>query len=214
MNKQKRIVVSVILTFFFGGFNAYNTVQSHSVSYQENPKAAIFGAVLASTLAGLAFYWLSGIFAKLGKHKIKIPSTSSGADSGKDTDIFYDEVAKELHNKILVAGLWTKAYAEMNGDSERARAFYIKLRVAQLVEANQKTNSSNKKINKKTTGLFENQILLTVITILSGLLTGIIIVVALVIAMSSPVSITPLFLGLLSAIFGVVTFKGLRRLKW
>ena len=51
-------------------------------------------------------------------------------------DKFYDEVAREMQEKSMVAGLWTKAYAEMGGDDAKARALYIKYRVAQLAEAN------------------------------------------------------------------------------
>jgi len=50
-------------------------------------------------------------------------------------DKFYDEVARELQEKKLVAGLWTRAYAEMGGDDAKARALYIKYRAAQLAEA-------------------------------------------------------------------------------
>ena len=50
-------------------------------------------------------------------------------------DKFYDEVARELQEKPMVPGLWTKAFAEMGGDDAKARALYIKYRVAQLTEA-------------------------------------------------------------------------------
>lgn len=53
----------------------------------------------------------------------------------KDDNAFYDEVARELQEKSMIAGLWTKAYAEMEGDDAKARALYIKYRVAQLAEA-------------------------------------------------------------------------------
>lgn len=48
---------------------------------------------------------------------------------------YYEEVAREMQEKPLSAGLWTKAYAEMEGDDAKARALYIKYRVAQLAEA-------------------------------------------------------------------------------
>ena len=61
-------------------------------------------------------------------------SSADGAPSNSRDDKFYDEVARELQEKSIVAGLWTKAYAEMDGDDARARALYIKYRVAQLKE--------------------------------------------------------------------------------
>jgi len=52
---------------------------------------------------------------------------------------FYDEVAKELQAKAMIPGLWTKAFADAGGDVDRARALYIKYRVAQLAtDANEK----------------------------------------------------------------------------
>jgi hypothetical protein len=49
-------------------------------------------------------------------------------------DAFYDEVAKELEANKLIPGVWTRAFAEADGDENRAKAIYIKLRVAQLAE--------------------------------------------------------------------------------
>jgi len=45
---------------------------------------------------------------------------------------FYDSVAKELEQESIDRGLWTKAFAEADGDRGRARALYIRLRVDQL----------------------------------------------------------------------------------
>jgi uncharacterized membrane protein len=50
-------------------------------------------------------------------------------------DAFYDEVAKELQSRTMVSGVWTRAFAEADGELDRARALYIKYRVAQLAQA-------------------------------------------------------------------------------
>lgn len=50
------------------------------------------------------------------------------------TDAFYDEVAKEMQEDRLIPGVWTRAFAEADGDENRAKAIYIKTRVAQLLE--------------------------------------------------------------------------------
>jgi hypothetical protein len=50
-------------------------------------------------------------------------------------DEFYDEVAKEIQENRLVPGVWARAFAEANGDENRAKAIYIKLRVTQLTKA-------------------------------------------------------------------------------
>jgi len=47
-------------------------------------------------------------------------------------DVFYDEVAKEMQENRLVPGVWTRAFAEADGDENRAKAIYIKLRVSKL----------------------------------------------------------------------------------
>jgi hypothetical protein len=51
-----------------------------------------------------------------------------------NNDTFYDEVARELQAKAMVPGVWTRAFAEADGQIERARALYIKYRVAQMAE--------------------------------------------------------------------------------
>lgn len=66
----------------------------------------------------------------LFKRKNQMEISSNTGD-----DKFYEEVARELQEKPMVPGLWTKAYAEMGGDDAKARALYIKYRVAQLSEA-------------------------------------------------------------------------------
>lgn len=48
-------------------------------------------------------------------------------------EAFYSQVAEEIQAKKMSPGLWTKAFAQAGGDTERTRAVYIKLRVAQLV---------------------------------------------------------------------------------
>jgi formylglycine-generating enzyme required for sulfatase activity len=49
-------------------------------------------------------------------------------------DAFYDEVAEEMQGNQLISGVWTRAFAEADGDENRAKAIYIQLRVAKLME--------------------------------------------------------------------------------
>lgn len=44
----------------------------------------------------------------------------------------YDAVAAELVKRDIKPGIWAKAFAEAQGDNEKAKAAYIRLRVAQL----------------------------------------------------------------------------------
>ena len=45
---------------------------------------------------------------------------------------FYDVVATEIQQGHLKPGLWTKAFADANGDQTKARVIYIRQRVVQL----------------------------------------------------------------------------------
>jgi ATP-dependent protease ClpP protease subunit len=62
-----------------------------------------------------------------------------------DDQIFLD-VAKELQAGTIDQALWTKAFAIENGDENRTRAHYIRLRVTSIVES-KKTNHESLKNN-------------------------------------------------------------------
>jgi hypothetical protein len=54
-------------------------------------------------------------------------------------DALYDKVAQEIQAQVMVPGVWAKAFSEAGGELDKARALYIKYRVAQLMkEANEK----------------------------------------------------------------------------
>jgi len=93
-----------------------------NINYQAHPVASLIGSIIPGIIAGFGFYWLSSWRAKRKQEKLK-----QVVD-----DKFYDEVSRELQGKSMVAGLWTKAYAEMNGDEAKTQALYIKYRVVQL----------------------------------------------------------------------------------
>lgn len=52
--------------------------------------------------------------------------------SDASDDALFTQVARELATRNVVEGLWTKAFALENGDDSKAKAHYIRLRVAQL----------------------------------------------------------------------------------
>jgi hypothetical protein len=120
-----RIINSFVVASVAGCVNIYYSVQRNSIDYQAHPVASLVGSIIPGIIAGFAFYWLSGWRARRKQEKLK----QVGSDK------FYDEVARELQEKSMVPGLWTKAFAEMGGDDAKARALYIKYRVAQLAEA-------------------------------------------------------------------------------
>jgi hypothetical protein len=53
-------------------------------------------------------------------------------ETSKQEELLYEFVATELETGSLSKGLWTKALAETEFDDARARALYIKMRVASL----------------------------------------------------------------------------------
>jgi hypothetical protein len=66
----------------------------------------------------------------------------------KPTDAHYDQVARELQAKELIPGLWTRAYSEVGGQADSARALYIKLRVEQLVQADKEQSQREKQASQ------------------------------------------------------------------
>src|SRR5438477_460887 len=50
---------------------------------------------------------------------------------------YYEIVGQELQRRVLHAGLWARAVAETGDEGATARALYIRLRVAELVQEEQ-----------------------------------------------------------------------------
>ena len=55
-----------------------------------------------------------------------------GAPLGPTDELLYEFVAREIANTAPKTGLWTKALADCDWDEARAKALYVKMRVAQL----------------------------------------------------------------------------------
>ncbi len=125
MNKPTRILTAILVSLLLGGMFAYQDAQKNDPAYQQHPVTVVLTDFFCGSLAGLICYLGSGWLARRKERKLK----------QAEDDKFYDEVARELKEKKLVAGLWTRAYAEMGGDDAKARALYIKYRAAQLAEA-------------------------------------------------------------------------------
>lgn len=49
-------------------------------------------------------------------------------------DLYWDNALKEFESANRVSSLWAKCFADSNGDENKAKALYIKLRVAQMEE--------------------------------------------------------------------------------
>jgi hypothetical protein len=59
----------------------------------------------------------------------------------------YDEVASELRAKVLIPGMWARAFAEAEGNMDRARALYIKHRAGQL--AQERSNQQEEQMRQR-----------------------------------------------------------------
>src|ERR1017187_3938829 len=73
-------------------------------------------------------------------------------------EIFYEEVSRELQEKLMVAGLWTKAFAEMGGDDAKARALYIRYRVQQLAAEAARQHESVEQKRKREIALIRDRL--------------------------------------------------------
>ncbi len=63
-------------------------------------------------------------------------------------EAYYEAVAIEIQRKELKPGLWTKAVAKSGGSNDRARSLYLKLRAAQLRQADNRLRTQ--RIQRKT----------------------------------------------------------------
>lgn len=52
-----------------------------------------------------------------------------------DTDHIYAEIAKELEDGVVDKGLWTRLFAECDGDERRTKVLYIRQRANRLISA-------------------------------------------------------------------------------
>jgi hypothetical protein len=175
MSKPIRILTAILASLAIGGMFAYQDAQKNAPTYQQHPMTVVLTDFFCGFLSGLIFYFGSGWLAKRKERKL-----------GKAGDVkFYEEVARELQEKPMVSGLWTKAFAEMGGDDAKARALYIKYRVAQLAaKANQEQSIKQSQVSeakkRQTMAAFRgrfNGILGSIFIILSA---GCIVVVAIV----------------------------------
>jgi len=132
MNKPTRILTAIIGALALGCMFAYHDIQKYGMDFQAHPNlpVVILTDFFGASLSVMFFYFVSRWLGRQKEGKLKEAVE----------DKFYEEVARELQEKTLVAGLWTKAFAEMGGDDAKARALYIKYRVAQLAEASRKPN--------------------------------------------------------------------------
>ena len=57
---------------------------------------------------------------------------NENTDTRQNEEALYEIVAAEMAVRKIKKGLWAKAYAQCEGDQNRTRALYVKLRVQAL----------------------------------------------------------------------------------
>ena len=98
---------------------------------------ALYGTVMFVTLlyqGGLALFYRRRTAAVEAALRAPPPVAAAPEFSAADQH-YYDQVAAELARQDLQPGLWARALAEAGANDARAQAFYIRLRVAQLRQA-------------------------------------------------------------------------------
>tara|TARA_B100001059_G_scaffold87873_2_gene86238 strand:- start:23646 stop:24050 length:405 start_codon:yes stop_codon:yes gene_type:complete len=81
---------------------------------------------------------------KTAKFKIKnvLDARSESEKNNKFlSERFYAQIAQEMASGFLIDGLMARAVAEAYGDKEKASAYYIRYRLAQLMESIAEGNS-------------------------------------------------------------------------
>jgi hypothetical protein len=71
MNKQTRILITIIVSLVLGGMFAYQDAQKNDQAYQQQQATVIVTDFFCGSLAGLIFYFGSGWFAKRKEKKLK-----------------------------------------------------------------------------------------------------------------------------------------------
>ncbi len=136
-------IVKVIFGFLLGAYVAipnYGLVAESSIPPHAMPKHNMIFTlpVLAYVLTLLALAWMHVLVLLLSLALLGVTGVIFIAVFNQQfhfkisSKALYDQVAEELQAKTMVPGLWTKAFAEARGQMDRARALYIKYRVAQL----------------------------------------------------------------------------------
>ena len=107
--------------------------------------------VLGVVIFGAAAYMLGWVYGKLVLFKNATSASGQNPDAfdliqgditKSDDDEFFAQVAREMATDKLDDGLWAKAYALQNGDEPKAKAYYIRNRVAQLKNSQKQVQSA------------------------------------------------------------------------
>ncbi len=96
---------------------------------------------------------MSIIKSEMKESKIDLPNIEPDIEENIDEDILYEQAMNEIENDIKVKALWAKAFANSDGNEEKAKALYIQYRVENLKKniKNTPINTSHNKIEASET---------------------------------------------------------------
>lgn len=99
---------------------------------------AMFKGLLAAIGMLIAVFAFKGLFSLISKTSsaVKHVASSSGYVTQQDDEMFYEIAGKEVDESRQRYGLWEKALVAGNGDVNAGRREYIRLRVIQLKDEN------------------------------------------------------------------------------
>ena len=165
--------------YFFSEYNSYEFLGESAV--------IILGVIVIGYRHGRKQWdaneeqWNTSHSVRVSHSYSSTPQPAMAADDG----VFYETVGIEMQNGSFQTGLWARAFAEADGDENRARATYIRLRVAQLSSVKQELRRVNsveqtpftevpsilEPARKHTTQTIIRRTLFAILALIAGLLT-------------------------------------------
>lgn len=100
-------------------------------------EAAIAAAILAFVIyvATVAGRKMKAAYREIRRKRERIKETAAikgESREGQPDYTIYGNIGREVKEEDMSLPVWTKAYSEANGDKEKAKAIYIRLRYEQL----------------------------------------------------------------------------------
>ena len=143
--------------------------------------SAIIGGIRGAIVGGGIFFLYYWARNNPQKHIRRDSSAAAGPpqqDNPFNLGNYYKIVAEELQSKKIEAGLLAQAIAEGNGDKNKTRAIYIKLRIDELIRQSAQNDQAVIKEIKPETSKYKKEesiIPWAIGGMFKGLLIGIII---------------------------------------
>jgi hypothetical protein len=100
------------------------------------------GLILIATVSiGITYFLYKFFFNQSQTHPTSINAETNFSNNDMS---LWEKVSEELKGDVRIDSLWTRAYAEADGDVSKANARYIKLRIDQLSKSQSKNTSASK----------------------------------------------------------------------